>query len=248
MIKNLEDLFGTWYTILQQKGVLNHLEPILKELQTLSKRGKNIFPSSTQTFRAFQECKYEELVAVVVGLSPYHTMTKEKAIIADGIALSCSNTNKEQPSLTKWYNAIEKEFPEEIIERRCDLSYLCNQGILMYNFGLTVENQKALSHNDLWEPFTKSFISEIIGPTGVPIILLGKEVKKVEKWLYPFQHCFKLDHPASAAYSETDWETDDVFKKVKQIVKGNNNIDITWWPNQNLLTEDSEDVPEGYYF
>ena len=37
MIKNLEDLFGTWYEPLKQKGVLDYLEPILKELQALCK-------------------------------------------------------------------------------------------------------------------------------------------------------------------------------------------------------------------
>jgi len=84
-IKDLNLIFGTWYEPLKQKGVLDYLEPILKELQALSKRGKKIFPSSSQTFRAFQECKYEDLVAICVGLSPYHTMTKEKTIIADGL-------------------------------------------------------------------------------------------------------------------------------------------------------------------
>lgn len=240
MIKGLQEIFGTWYDPLNRKGVLDLLIPILKELQALSKRGKKIFPSSSQTFRAFQECKYEDLVAICVGLSPYHTMTKEKIIIADGVALSCGNTNKEQPSLTKWYDAVQKEFPNDVIERRCDLSYLCNQGILMYNFGLTVENQKAACHNDMWEPFTKAFITEIIGPSGIPVIILGREVKKVEKWLYPFQYCFKVDHPASAAYSETDWDSEGVFRKTSQIIKANNNIDITWWPKQDSLTLEQE--------
>jgi len=111
----------------------------------------------------------------------------------------------------------------------------------MYNFGLTVENQKALCHNELWEPFTKAFISEIIGPSGVPVILLGREVKKVEKWLYPFQYCFKIDHPASAAYSETDWDSEGVFKKTSQIIKANNNINIKWFPKkQDSLTLEPE--------
>ena len=69
-------------------------------------------------------------------------------------------------------------------------------------------------------------------------------VKKVEKWLYPFQYCFKIDHPASAAYSETDWDSEGVFKKVKGIVKENNNIDITWWPKQDSLTMEQDVSPD----
>lgn len=248
MIQNLKENLSSWFEPLQQKGVVQHLEPILAELQLLSKRGKKIFPDSTQTFRAFQECDYNNLKVLVLGLCPFHSITKEKVVIADGIALSCSNTNKEQPSLEKWYDAISKEFPEQIIERKCDLSYLGHEGILMYNFGLTVEHMKAESHNKLWEPFTEAFIKDVIGVTGVPVILLGKNTHKVEKWLYPFQRCFKLDHPASAAYNQTDWETNNTFQNVQKIVKDNNGFDLKWWPVQQDSLTMEPDVPADFYF
>ena len=238
-------LFGTWERVISP--IFHLLNPIYEELQGLSKRGKKIFPHYEQTFRCFQETDYNNLRAVVVDLCPYHSMTKEKIIVADGIPLSCSNTNKEQPSLTKWYDALEREFSKETIIRDTNLSYLGKQGILMYNFALTVESMKASSHNKLWEPFTKSFIEEIISITGVPVILLGKEVHKVEKWLAPFQWCFKLDHPASAAYSETDWETNGTFEKVRRIVWDNNKEELKWWKETNSLTMELE-VSADFYF
>jgi uracil DNA glycosylase len=242
--KNREK-FGTWERVIAP--IFPLLNPIYEELQALSKRGKKIFPESHNTFRVFQECDYNNLKCVVILLCPYHSMTREKVIVADGIPLSCSNTNKEQPSLTKWYDALEKEFPNETIIRDTSLSYLGKQGILMYNFGLTVESMKATSHNKLWEPFTKAFIEQVIAITGVPVILCGKEVHKVEKWLAPFQWCFKLDHPASAAYSESDWDTEGVFKNVQKIVWDNNKEELKWWKEINSLTMEPE-VPADFYF
>jgi uracil-DNA glycosylase len=239
-----KERFGSWERVIAP--IFPLLNPIYEELQALSKRGKKIFPISEQTFRVFQETDFNNLKAVVIGLCPYHSMTKEKIIIADGIALSCSNSNKEQPSLEKWYDALEKEFPNETIIRDTNLSYLGKQGILMYNFGLTVENMKATSHNKLWEPFTKAFIEEVISLTRVPIILCGKEVHKVEKWLGPMQWNFKLDHPSYAARTETDWDTEGVFKKVQKIVWDNNKEELKWWKQDSLTLE--PEVPADFYF
>jgi uracil DNA glycosylase len=102
----------------------------------LDGKTKTIIPSSKSgnLFRIFREVKYNDMVAVVVGLSPYNVII-DGVEVADGIALSCSNTMKEQPSLTQWYNAMEKEFGE--IVRNPDLSYLTKQGILMYNYSLS---------------------------------------------------------------------------------------------------------------
>jgi uracil DNA glycosylase len=238
--------FGNWADKIQP--FFHLLNPIYEELQSLSKRGKNIFPTCEKTFRVFQETDINEVKVLVVSLCPYHNITREKVIIADGIALSCSNTNKEQPSLTKWYDALEKEFPQETIIRDTDLSYLCKQGIMMYNFGLTVENMKAESHNKLWEPFTKAFIEEVISLTGVPVIMLGKNTHKVEKWLYPMQWKFKLDHPSFAARTETDWDTEGVFKKVKKIVLDMNGEELKWWKEINSLTLEPEKIPDDFYF
>jgi uracil-DNA glycosylase len=239
MIRNLDEKFGTWAGKIQPLFPL--LEPILEELQALSKRGKKIYPTSDQTFRAFQETDFNNLKAVVLGISPYHTCTKEKVVIADGIALSCSNTNKEQPSLEKWYDALQKEYPQEVIIRNTDLTYLCKEGILMLNIALTVEAMKPLSHNDLWQPFIKALFTDVISLTGVPIVLLGKEAKIADKWRNAFQWCFKVDHPASAAHSQTDWDSEGFFKNVAKIVKDNNGHDLKWF--KQPLIENEDDLP-----
>lgn len=209
--------FGNWSD--EIKPFFELLQPVYERLKADTRRGKKILPAPENVFRVFKEVDFTKLKAVVCGIGPYHTITKDKQIIADGIALSCGNTRVEQPSLTKFYDALEKEFPENACDREPDLSYLCHDGILMFNTSLTVENNKALSHNDLWRPFVKEFFSKVIGPTGVPVITLGSEAKWIEKTLAPFQWYFPLTHPASASYAHMDWDSEGVFKKVQTIIQ-----------------------------
>ncbi len=69
---------------------------------------------------------------------------------------------------------------------------------------------------------------EIVTPTGVPVIFLGKDASKYEKYTSPFSWNFVLTHPASAAYKQSDWNTEGVFTKVNKVLKDNNNFHIEW--------------------
>jgi len=109
-----------------------------------------------------------------------------------------------------------------------DLSYLAHQGVLLWNAALTTEINKAGSHLELWEPFTKYVFQEILSTTGVPTIFLGKEAAKFERYTGLFSHNFPISHPASAAYKKTDWSTEGVFTKVNKILKEVNNYEINW--------------------
>ena len=112
--------------------------------------------------------------------------------------------------------------------RNPDVSYLCKQGVLMFNASLTTEVRKAGSHISLWEPFMKYLFQEVFDVIRVPVIFLGKESTKIEKYVDPFTWTFKVSHPASASYSSTDWDSEGVFRKINKILKDTNNETITW--------------------
>jgi len=204
------------------------LDPIYLEIKAQSDRQKEIFPIWEDVFNAFKYTDFDKMKAVVCGIAPYHTKYKRE-IIADGIALSCSKTGVEHPSLTKWYDAMERDFKGESIKRETDLKYLCEEGVFMFNMSLTVEANKSLSHNRIWQPFIKAVFENCIAPSGVPVILLGDECKIAEKWIAPFQWCFRISHPESAAYTDSDWDSQGVFKKVQRIVKDNTGEDLKWF-------------------
>lgn len=225
--EDCENNFGSWKHVIEP--IFPLLTPIYERLKFDTNRKKKILPLDVDVFRALRETEFSNLRVVICGIGPYHTITKEKNIIADGIALSCGRTGVEQPSLTQWWNAMEREYPEKNIYRNPNLQFLCNNGILMFNTSLTVEYNKPLSHNELWKEFIKEFFSQIIANTGVPIITLGAEAKWIEKTTAPFQWIFNISHPASASYAQTDWNSEGVFKKVSQIVKDRTGEELIWF-------------------
>lgn len=203
---------------------------IYKHLKAESKRGKKIAPLSSVTYRCFQETPLDELKVVMIGMCPYHTFYNGQPV-ADGLLMGCSVTGRLQPSLEKFYDGIEKDVYDGLnlnFTRNPDVSYLANQGVLMYNAALTTEMNKAGSHIDLWEPFTKYLLEDVISTTGVPIIFLGKDAARYAKYVPPFSWTFTLTHPASAAYKQSDWDTEGAFTKVNKVLKDNNNFTIEW--------------------
>ena len=59
-------------------------------------------------------------------------------------------------------------------------------------------------------------------------MLLGKDASRYEKYTPSLSTSFTLSHPASAAYKQTEWDTEGVFGKVNKLLKDNNNFEIRW--------------------
>ena len=143
-------------------------------LKKESKRGKRIAPLSNNVFRAFKETSLDDMKVILMGMCPYHT-ERNGIFVADGLLMGCSITETLQPSLDQFYNALEKELYDGLnlqYIRTPDVSYLAHQGVLMTNAALTTEINKAGSHLELWEPFTKYFFEEVVYSSGVPVIFL----------------------------------------------------------------------------
>jgi len=192
----------SWHRFMQPFIESEACDNIYKYLKAESQRGKKIAPLSQNVYRCFYETPYDDLKLVMVGMCPYHSIKngqyvadglfhsiKNGQYVADGLLMGCSTTGILQPSLIKFYDGVEKEVHNGLCvtcERPADVSFLAQQGVLMYNAALTTEINKAGSHIDLWEPFTKYLFEEVLAPTGTPILFLGKDASKYEKYVAPF--------------------------------------------------------------
>ena len=220
----------SWHKKMQPFIESEACDDIYKYLKSESKRGKKIAPLSSVIYRCFKETPLDDVKVVMIGMCPYHTFYNNEPV-ADGLLMGCSVTNRLQPSLEKFYEGVEKELFNGLNfthQKLPDVSYLAKQGVLMFNAALTTEMNKAGSHIDIWEPFTKYVLEEIVTPTGVPTIFLGKDASKYEKYTSPFAWNFVLSHPASAAYKQSEWDTEGKFTMVNKILKDNNNFEIQW--------------------
>lgn len=229
--ENFKDSFHeSWHHKMKPWVESEDCDKVYRFLKKEGKRGKKIAPLSSDTFRAFKETSFDELKVVFMGLSPYHTF-RHGVPVTNGLLMDCSNTGKLQPSLEKFYDAIERELYQGLnlnVTKDPDLSYLAHQGVLLTNASLTVEMNKPGSHLKIWEGFIQYLLSEVLFGTGVPVVFLGREAGKYERWVAPFTHKFTVSHPASASYADMDWNSEGIFKKINKILKDSNGYEIEW--------------------
>lgn len=174
---NFKDFFHpSWHSRIKPFIESEACDKIYAYLKSESKRGRKIAPLSSQVFRCFKETSLDELKAVMFGLCPYHTV-RDNIMVADGLLMGCSSTGHIQPSLEKFYEAIDREmYKGKNIKwnKNPDVSYLARQGVLMCNASLTVEVGKPGSHALLWESFMKYLFEEVINTSGMAVVFLGK--------------------------------------------------------------------------
>ena len=212
-----------WGRVLKSFIFSTEFENILLNLHSLSQDGYRFTPPLKDVFRAFEECPYNELKVVIVGQDPYPTLG-----VVDGIAFSCSKSEKEQPSLRFIHDEIEKLYPEGY-ERPLDLIKWTRQGIILMNTAFTTEVGKIGKHYDIWSPMVAYIFDYLknFNP-GLVYVYMGK---KSHEWAdFCGENCtkFMVSHPASAAYNGRKWDSKDVFKEVKDTVYNLSGYKIIW--------------------
>ena len=214
-----------WGKVFKSFIFSSEFEKILNKLWDLSNKNSRFAPTLKQVFRAFEECPYDKLQVVIVGQDPYPTLN-----VADGIAFSCSNTNKLQPSLKFILQEVDKTvYDNHVISEDLDLKRWSNQGILLFNTALTVEIGKIGSHYDIWKPFT-AYLFDYLNQNNSDLIYvyMGKKAQEWSDLTNDDNHKFFIKHPASAAYNGSKWDSDDIFNKISLILNNKDKTIITW--------------------
>jgi uracil-DNA glycosylase len=199
-------------------------DKILQNLYDLRESGKRFTPPLKQVFRAFEECPVDKLRVIIIGQDPYPQIG-----VADGLAFSCGNTDKPQPSLRNMFEAIEKTVYQEFpTYQDPNLTRWANQGVLLLNKALTCEVDKIGSHYDVWNDFVM-YVLDMLNFTdsGLIFVLLGKPSQELENFIGPNHYIIKASHPASAVYTKTVWECNDLFNKVNEIITKCNGPEFT---------------------
>lgn len=165
----------------------------LQQFISQQRQQARIFPQSDQQFRAFELTPYEEVKVVILGQDPYHGEGQ-----AHGLSFSVPQNITIPPSLRN----IFKELADDIgcqMPSKGDLTSWAQQGVLLLNSVLTVEEGKANSHkNKGWETFTDHVIS-VLNDRQQPIIfvLWGKPAQAKMKLITATHHIIlTAPHPS----------------------------------------------------
>lgn len=240
---NYEDfkpLFGpSWAErfkpFIESKAMFDIYSTIKEDAKT-----ERILPVSANVFRVFQLTRFEDIKVVIYLGDPYPRLYKGGIPQATGIPMSCDNSpdGKLQPSLEKFYDAINTEL-QESVRRSPSLEYLLEQGVLLMNTDLTVKKDKTGSHEGLWLPFQEYFLQEVMfGTTGIVYVLLGDVSRGMERYINPLGNYIlggkkdKIDHPVAASYKHSDWNSKGLFTKVNKILASNGQEMILWNPKR----------------
>ncbi len=133
-------------------GFANHLLDTVAQLR----ESRMIFPAQDQVLHAFERTGFDRVKAVILGQDPYHGPGQ-----AHGLAFSVPKGVPAPPSLRN----ILKEVAEDTGKKNrssTDLTEWADQGVLLLNTILTVEEGKPMSHQNLgWDRLTAEVIREL---------------------------------------------------------------------------------------
>jgi uracil-DNA glycosylase len=194
--------------------------------------GQVVFPDSP--YRALALTPFEKVQVVVLGQDPYHGPDQ-----AQGLAFSVGSGQKIPPSLRNIFKEVQRDLGAPIPSGVDAGSLLrwAEQGVLLLNTALTVEQSKPASHSDWgWEVLTDKIIQSLSAhPKPKAFLLWGahaqSKAKQIEALNDQGRHLIlKANHPSplSALRRPTPFMGCGHFGQVNRWLEGQKKKPILW--------------------
>ena len=185
---------------------------------------KNIYPPINKIFNALKFTSYINTKVVIIGQDPYHEPNQ-----AEGLAFSVSNEVSKPPSLINIFKELEDDLKIPFPKKNSLIPW-ANQGVLLLNATLTVEEHKANSHYNIgWEKFTDNIISKINEKeTPVVFILWGGYARNKKRLITNHKHyIIESAHPSPLSVYRGFFGSKP-FSKTNNYLLSNNISPIDW--------------------
>ena len=190
-------LHPSWLAVIGdelEKPYMQALRHFLKEEKAAN---KVIFPPSPLIFNAFNHTPFDKVRVVIIGQDPYHGDNQ-----AHGLSFSVPKGIAPPPSLVNIFKEIASDLNIKMspkISQSGDLTQWADQGVLLLNATLTVEQAKAGAHQGKgWEVFTDAAISVLNAHReGLVFVLWGSYAQKKGAFIDEGKHLvLKSVHPS----------------------------------------------------
>ena len=186
-------LHDSWLAKLQPEFDAPYMAALKQFLTAEREAGKQIFPRAGQWFHALNTTPLDKVRVVILGQDPYHGPGQ-----AHGLCFSVQNGIAPPPSLINIYKELQSDLGITP-PRHGNLQHWADQGVLLLNSVLTVEANRAASHQGKgWERFTDAIIREVNAlPHPVVFILWGSYAQKKASFVDGARHkVLKSVHPS----------------------------------------------------
>lgn len=203
-----------------KKEYFKNLENFLK-LEYLNKK---IYPKKEQVFKALNHTSFKNAKVLILGQDPYHQKNQ-----ANGLSFSVNKGMPIPPSLKNIFKELENDLNIKNYEHG-DLTNWANNGVLMLNSVLTVEDSKPNSHKNIgWEKFTSKII-EMLNKKETPFvfILWGKNAISKKSLINNKKHLILTSVHPSPLSAHNGFFGNKHFSKTNDFLVKNNMTPINW--------------------
>jgi uracil-DNA glycosylase len=222
--RNPGQLHPSWLAVIGNELEKPYMQALRYFLKEEKAAGKVIFPPSLLIFNAFNHTPFEQVRVVIIGQDPYHGPNQ-----AHGLSFSVPQGMDLPPSLLNIYKEIAADLNIKM-SRNGDLTPWADQGVLLLNATLTVEQAKAGAHQGKgWEAFTDAAIAALnTHREGLVFVLWGSYAQKKGAFIDESKHLvLKSVHPSPLS-AHRGFFGNHQFSTINQYLSQRGQTPINW--------------------
>jgi uracil-DNA glycosylase len=231
---------ASWKEPLQSICERPEIDALVQFLQERETAGAIIYPQKQNIFAALRAAPFDKVSVVIVGQDPYHGAGQ-----AHGLSFSVPPHVAQPPSLRNIFKELQSDLGIPM-PHTGTLTHWADQGVLLLNALLTVEENSPASHAGKgWELFTDAVIAALVKRTHPTVFMLWgayaqKKVAHLSRhpelvegdsdlslYIDPSRHLIlKAAHPSP--FSVTGFLGCRHFSQANKFLKTHNQPEIDW--------------------
>ena len=226
-------LHPSWLAVIGDELEKPYMQALRHFLKEEKAAGKVIFPPSALIYDAFNHTPFEKVLVVIIGQDPYHGQDNSGQPQAHGLSFSVPKGIAPPPSLVNIFKEIESDLGIKMNTgntKSGDLTRWADQGVLLLNATLTVEQSKAGAHQGKgWEAFTDAAIAALNAyRDGLVFVLWGSYAQKKGAFIDESKHLvLKSVHPSPLS-AHRGFFGNHQFSTINQYLIGQGQTPIDW--------------------
>lgn len=220
----LPELPSSWQQVIGDEFNKPYMQKLQDFLQQEIASGKVIYPPTRLIFSAFDHTSFDKTRVVIIGQDPYHG--PEQAM---GLSFSVPYGVKVPPSLVNIFKEVQGDLGV-LLSGGGDLTPWAEQGVLLLNATLTVEQAKAGSHQKKgWEEYTDAAIAALnTQREGLVFVLWGSYAQKKGAVIDRQKHLvLESPHPSPLS-AHRGFFGNHQFSKINDYLEQRGQRPITW--------------------
>ena len=214
-----------WEDVIGAEKQKPYFQTLIQRVEKARQSGKIVSPPREDVFNALKLTPFENVKVVILGQDPYHGPDQ-----AHGLCFSVQHGVATPPSLKNIYKELARDIDGFSIPGHGDLTSWAQQGVLLLNTVLTVEQGNAHSHAKWgWETLTDQIIQAVSDhKQGVVFLLWGSHAQKKGKNIDKSKHyVLNAPHPSPLS-AHRGFLGCGHFSKTNTLLREQSESDIIW--------------------